>query len=83
MYNFDNYSHEYKTRRIFELRIKSCYLSSGFFSLLAVNHGVPGVRDNLSFIALSPKFCSRLLIIEGCPSHPLVFTLFMWNSQPR
>ena len=26
MYNFDNYSHEYKTRRIFKLWIKSCYL---------------------------------------------------------
>ena len=25
MYIFDNYSHEYKTRRIFELWIKSCY----------------------------------------------------------
>ena len=31
-------------------------LSSGFSSLLAVNLGDPGVRDNLSFIALSPFF---------------------------
>ena len=58
-------------------------LSSGFSSLLAVNLGDPGIRDNLSFIALSPNFCSRLLMMEGCPSHPLVFSLFMWNSQPR
>ena len=58
-------------------------LSSGFSILLAVNHGVPGVRDSLSFIALSPNFCSRLFTMEGCPSHPLVLSLFMWNSQPR
>ena len=25
MHNFDSYSHEYKTRRIFELWINSCY----------------------------------------------------------
>ena len=57
--------------------------SSLFSSLLAMNLGVPGVIDNLSFIALLPNFCSRLLIIEGCPSHPLVFSLFMRNSQPK
>ena len=28
MHIFDNYSHEYKTRRIFELRIKSCYFDT-------------------------------------------------------
>ena len=53
------------------------------FHLLAMNLGVPGVIDNLSFIALLPNFCSQLLIIEGFPSHPLVFSLFMWNSQPK
>ena len=29
MFNFDNYSHEYKTRRIFALWIKSCYWGVG------------------------------------------------------
>ena len=52
-------------------------------SLLSVNLGVPGVIDNLTFIAFPPNFCSRLLIIDGCPSHPCVFSLFMWNSQPK
>ena len=58
-------------------------LSSGFSSLLTVNLGVPGVRDSLTFIALLPNFCSKLLIMDGCPRHPLVFTLFIWNSQPN
>ena len=58
-------------------------LSSSFSNLLAVNLGVPGVIDNLSFIALWPNFCSRLLIIDSCPSHHFVFSLFMWNSQPK
>ena len=48
-------------------------LSSGFYNLLAVNLGVPGVRDSLSFMALSPNFCSKLLIIDGCSNHPLGF----------
>ena len=29
MCNFDNYSHEYKTRRIFALWVKSCYWGVG------------------------------------------------------
>ena len=49
-------------------------LSSGFSNLLAENLGVPGVRDSLSFMALLPNFCSKLLIIDGCPNYPLVFT---------
>ena len=52
-------------------------LSSGFSNLLAVNLGVPGIRDNLSFMALLPNFCSKLLIMDGCPKHPFVFSLFM------
>ena len=52
-------------------------------SLLAVNLGVPGVKENLSSIALSPNFCSRLFMMEGCPSHPFVPSLFIWNSHPR
>ena len=49
-------------------------LSSSFSNLLAVNLGVPGVIDSLSFMALSPNFCSRLLVIDGCPNHPFVFS---------
>ena len=52
-------------------------LSSGFPNLLAVNLGVPGVRDSLSFIAISPNLCTKLLIIDDCPNHPLVFSFFM------
>ena len=40
-------------------------LSSGFSNLLAVNLGVPGVRDSLSFMDLLPNFYSKLLIIDG------------------
>ena len=39
--------------------------SSGFSSLLAIILGVPGVRDSLSLMALSPRFCSKLLNIGG------------------
>ena len=50
-------------------------LSSGFSNLLAVNLGVPDVMDSLSFMALLPKFYSTLLIMDGCPKHPLVSSL--------
>ena len=39
--------------------------------------------ETVSFIALSPNFCSRLLMMEGCPSYPLFLSLFILNSQPR
>ena len=65
----------------------SCFsgltLTSGSSNLPAVNLGVPGVRDSLSFMALLPKFCSKLLIIDGCPNHPLVFLCSYGTHNPN
>ena len=40
MYIFDNYSYEYKTRRIFELWIKSCYVYPMILKLLITRGNV-------------------------------------------
>ena len=46
MYIFDNYSHEYKTRRIFELRIKSCYKSNVFITGITNECAMSMIENN-------------------------------------
>ena len=83
MYIFDNYSHEYKTRRIFELCIKSCYLPVLFFSSLIVPsaafcHGEYGsvcFTQQSACLALclnSPITCSLAPSINRVLGTPLV-----------
>ena len=47
MHNFDNYSHEYKNRRIFELWIKSCYFIEYF---IQGNSKYPRIKEIHKFL---------------------------------